>query len=277
MIAHDVRRTNDAIDRLLAVTTNPRHRFLLQAFYRHRFLEIAGRYEEIFAPEMMCDSPVYHFDYAKMNARVVGNDVKGLYAHWGQSNQTIFYAGTEQVAVADNYVASVGDIYQQRIGAELATAGFQIDDPKAYYLYYARGVQLIWPYDDQCRLVGEDVDGVVGQRGEGLGLPVGPGDLPLRLVGAGGVGVDGGPVVAEPPRRIGRARKRARRAHAQHLGDLRPHRLLQVHAPQLPAAQRAAGGDQQHRRDPAGRKHRRRALHARAPFARPSSALQYAA
>ena len=45
MIPHDVRRTNDAIDRLLEVTTNPRHRFLLQAFYRHRFLEIAGRYD----------------------------------------------------------------------------------------------------------------------------------------------------------------------------------------------------------------------------------------
>ena len=157
MLKHDVRRTNDAIDRLLAVTINPRHRFLLQAFYRHRFLEIAGRYEEIFAPEMMCERPVYHFNYAKMNATVVGNDVKGLYAHWGQTNQTIFYAGTEQVAVADNYVASVGDIYQQRVGAELAAAGFQVDDPKAYYLYYARGVQQIWPYDDQGRLVGEDV------------------------------------------------------------------------------------------------------------------------
>lgn len=157
MIAHDVRRTNDAIDRLLEVTTNPRHRFLLQTFYRHRFLEIAGRYEEIFAPEMMCERPVYHFDYAKMNVTVAGNDVKGLYAHWGQTNQTIFYAGTEQVAVADNYVASVGDIYQQRVGAELATAGFQVDDPNAYYLYYARGVQQIWPYDDQGRLVGEDV------------------------------------------------------------------------------------------------------------------------
>src|SRR5574340_255924 len=78
MIAHDVRRTNDAIDRLLEVTTNPRHRFLLQTFYRHRFLEIAGRYEEIFAPEMMCERPVYHFDYAKMNVTVAGNDVKGL-------------------------------------------------------------------------------------------------------------------------------------------------------------------------------------------------------
>lgn len=157
MISHDVRRTNDAIDRLLEVTTNPRHRFLLQAYHRHRFLEISGRHEEIFAPEMMCDSPVYHFDYAKMNARVVGNDVKGLYAHWGQTNQTIFYAGTEQVAVADHYIASVGDIFQQRLGAELASAGFQVDDPQAYYLYYARGVQQIWPYDDQGRLVGEDV------------------------------------------------------------------------------------------------------------------------
>ena len=157
MIAHDVRRTNDAIDRLFEVTTNPRHRFLLQAFHRHRFLEISGRYEEIFAPEMMCERPVYHFDYAKMNVAVAGNDVKNLYAHWGQTNQTIFYAGTEQVAVADNYVASVGDIYQQRVGAELAAAGFQVDDPKAYYLYYARGVQQIWPYDDQGRLVGEDV------------------------------------------------------------------------------------------------------------------------
>ena len=157
MFTHDVRRTNDAIDRLLEVTTNPRHRFLLQAFYRHRFLEIAGRYEEIFAPEMMCDRPVYHFNYAKMNATVVGNDVKGLYAHWAQTNQGTFYAVTEQVAVADNYVASVGTLYQQRIGAELRAAGYEVDDPAAYYLYLAVDAQQIWPYDDQGRLVGEDV------------------------------------------------------------------------------------------------------------------------
>jgi hypothetical protein len=30
----------------LEVTENPRHRFLLQAYYRHRYLELAGRYEE---------------------------------------------------------------------------------------------------------------------------------------------------------------------------------------------------------------------------------------
>lgn len=157
MIPHDVRKTNDAIDRLLEVTTNPRHRFLLQAYHRHRFLEISGRYDEIFAPDMMCDSPVYHFHYAKMTARVVGADVKGLYAHWAQTNQTIFYAITEEVAVADHYVASVASIFQQRVGAELASAGFEIDDPQAYYLYRAEGIQQIWPYDEQGRLVGEDV------------------------------------------------------------------------------------------------------------------------
>ncbi|MGH7289145.1 MAG: hypothetical protein ACREI8_14115 [Myxococcota bacterium] len=44
MAKPDVTRINDAIDRLLAVTVNPRHRFLLTALYLHRFLEVAGRY-----------------------------------------------------------------------------------------------------------------------------------------------------------------------------------------------------------------------------------------
>jgi hypothetical protein len=42
MAKYDITKTNDGIDRLLAVTTNPRHRFMLQAYYRHRFLEIAA-------------------------------------------------------------------------------------------------------------------------------------------------------------------------------------------------------------------------------------------
>jgi hypothetical protein len=58
----DITRTNDAVTRLLEVTENPRHRFMLLTYYRHRFLEIAGRYEEIFAPDMMADNPVYHFN-----------------------------------------------------------------------------------------------------------------------------------------------------------------------------------------------------------------------
>ena len=39
----DVRKTNRAIDELLKTTSNPRHRFMLEAYHRHRYLEIGGR------------------------------------------------------------------------------------------------------------------------------------------------------------------------------------------------------------------------------------------
>jgi hypothetical protein len=154
----DITRTNAAIDALLRVTDNPRHRFMLQAFHRHRFLEIAGRYAEIFAPDMTVERPVYHFNYAGILTTLEGADaVKGLYGHWAQTHQSIFYVEREQIAVADNYVASVGDFYQQVLGKSLATNGIKVDDENAYYLYKVYGTQQIWPYDDRCRLVGEDV------------------------------------------------------------------------------------------------------------------------
>jgi hypothetical protein len=60
----DITKLNVAINKLLETTENPRHRFMLQAYRRHRYLEVAGRYEEIFAPDMMSMDPVYHFHQA---------------------------------------------------------------------------------------------------------------------------------------------------------------------------------------------------------------------
>jgi len=158
MIKFDVRQTNDAITRLLEVTINPRHRFLLQAYYRHRYLEIGGRYPEIFAPEMMCDNPVYHFEVAGNHATLTGTDaVKGFYAVWAQTNQSIFYTDGEQVAVADNFIASVSTMYQQTYGKTLIANGIDVDDENAYYLIRVPGMQMFWPYDDEGRLTGEDV------------------------------------------------------------------------------------------------------------------------
>jgi hypothetical protein len=154
----DITRTNRAVDELLATTTKPRHRYLLQAYYRHRFLEIAGRYEEIFAPDMMVSVPVYNFKYSGIDARLTGADaVKGLYGHWAQTNQAIFYVEKEQVAVADNFVASVSTMIQQILGKSLSERGIKVDDDNAYYLYKTYGAQMVWPYDDQGRLIGEDV------------------------------------------------------------------------------------------------------------------------
>lgn len=158
MIKHDIRRTNDAIDRLLEVTTNPRHRFLLQAYYRHRYLEIGGRYEEIFEPDMICDNPVYHFEVAGNHATLTGTEaVKGFYGLWAQTNQSIFYTSGEQVAVADNFIASVSIMHQQTYGKTLIANGIQVDDENAYYLITVPGMQMFWPYNDEGLLMGEDV------------------------------------------------------------------------------------------------------------------------
>jgi hypothetical protein len=154
----DVRKTNRAIDELMEVTTNPRHRFMLEAYYRHRFLEIAGRYEEIFAPDMTVQHPTYHFEVAGNSATLAGSDsVKGFYALWAQTHQSIFYAEDEQIAVADNFIASVSTMYQQTHGQTLKANGIAVDDENAYYLIRVPGMQMFWPYDERCRLMGEDV------------------------------------------------------------------------------------------------------------------------
>ena len=62
MSRFDITQTNIAVERLIETTENPRHLYLLHAYNRHRYLEMAGRYEEIFAPEMTVEKPVYHFN-----------------------------------------------------------------------------------------------------------------------------------------------------------------------------------------------------------------------
>ena len=47
---------------------------MLQAYYRHRFLEIAGRYDEIFVPEMTVENPVYHVHASGQHTKLEGQD-----------------------------------------------------------------------------------------------------------------------------------------------------------------------------------------------------------
>jgi hypothetical protein len=175
----DVRTLNLAVDRLLEKTTNPRHRFLLAAYARHRLLEVAGRYKEIFAPDMTVPEPVYHFDL--MGAKIVARgraQVEGLYRMWAQTHQSVFYIESEEIAVADHFVSSVTTGYQQvsgkairesklmsylpsgivrRLLAHALAKQSHAADENDMYLFHAKGVQMIWPYDDQGRLIGEDV------------------------------------------------------------------------------------------------------------------------
>jgi hypothetical protein len=178
MIAHDITKTNQAVRQLIEKTENPRHRFLLLAYDRHRNLEMAGRYQELFAPDMMAEVPVYHLRANEINVTLEGQKaVKSLYRMWAETHQSIFYTENEQLAVADNFIASVTIGYQQVSGRTLlfnralsylpgflskgilkrvlAAKSFKADE-SAMYLY-KNVYQMIWPYDERGRLLGEDV------------------------------------------------------------------------------------------------------------------------
>ena len=178
MPKYDITRANIAIDRLLEVTENPRHRYILMSYSRHRYLEVSGRYEEVFTPDMMVDNPVYNLHALGFNTTLEGKaTIKNLYRMWAETNQCIFYTENEQVAVADNFVASTLTAYQQVWGKSLTMSkamavlpkglahelllkmldekGLKADE-NSMYLYKAYE-ETIWPYDDRGRLIAEDV------------------------------------------------------------------------------------------------------------------------
>lgn len=156
MSRFDITQTNRAVERLIETTENPRHRYLLHAYNRHRYLEMAGRYEEIFAPDMTVEKPVYHFNMLGKSITVEGaEEVKSLYSAWADTAQCIFYADDERLAISDTMIVSTSFIYQQTPGSVLAAEGAPVDPAATYLVKTAE--HMIWPYDDHGRLIGEDV------------------------------------------------------------------------------------------------------------------------
>jgi hypothetical protein len=153
----DITKTNIAVQELIETTENPRHRYLLQAYDRHRNLEHAGRFDEIFTPEMTVEHPIYRFNMiGQPPTTLEGREqVEPMYRLWAETNQSIFYNESETVAVGDWMVVSTMIGYQQTAGSALVSGGIDADEDAMYLL---RGrVAMVWPYDERGRLVGENV------------------------------------------------------------------------------------------------------------------------
>ncbi|UOT01450.1 hypothetical protein MPY17_20815 [Rhodococcus opacus] len=156
MSRFDITQTNIAVERLIETTDNKRHLYLLHAYNRHRYLEMAGRFEEIFAPDMTVDNPVYHFNLLGTTTTLEGTDaVKEVYREWTGTAQCVFYVDDEKLAISDHMIVSTSTMYQQTPGSVLAAGGAPVDPDATYLMKSAE--HMIWPYDDQGRLIGEDV------------------------------------------------------------------------------------------------------------------------
>jgi hypothetical protein len=178
MLNLDITKSLQPVDQLLAVTTNPRHRYLLLAYQRHLYLEMSGMYDEVLGDDMMVENPVYNLHALGFNTTISGKEnVRNLYKFWAETNQSVFYGENVQVAVADNFIALTVQAHQQVWGgsilsskalgllpkglsSELLLKMLEIKgmkaDPNCMYLY-SNFEETIWPYDDRGRLVREDV------------------------------------------------------------------------------------------------------------------------
>jgi hypothetical protein len=104
----DIRDQNVAVERVLEATENPRHRYLLQSYLRHRYLESAGRYQEILVPEMTVEHPYYRFSLIGQPRFTLDGraQVEAVYQHWTQTDQCVFYVEDESVAVGDHLIVA---------------------------------------------------------------------------------------------------------------------------------------------------------------------------
>jgi len=160
----DVRNLVTEPDALLAVTENPRHRAILLNFRRHALLEVSGRWEEILRPEMIVDDPYYRINENGESVHLRGKaDISAFYAGLTKAGLNVFGPIRENIAVADWGLAIESFFGNHVPGRVLRDQGEDIDDPDGHY-QLTHYMASFWPYDADCRLIGEHIYEDTGSR-----------------------------------------------------------------------------------------------------------------
>jgi hypothetical protein len=157
MQTFDVRDVVKAPDELLARTENPRHRAILRNFRRHALLEVSGRWREILTPRMIVDDPVYRINENGGSVHLYGQPAIGkFYQGIADAGLNVFGPIEDQVMVSDWGLAIESLFGNYLPGHALIEQGEDIDDPDAYY-QLTHVIASFWPYDEDCRLIGEHI------------------------------------------------------------------------------------------------------------------------
>ena len=133
-------------------TENPLHRAILLNFWRHVHLEGGAMFEEITAPDMMADDPVYHVCWGDNPVQVKGR--QGVFDFYSSIGDIVLWNSGDKLAVADWGIADEMWFHQMSTGNELAKIGITVDKGDGLYLVSSRQA-FIWPYDENALLKGE--------------------------------------------------------------------------------------------------------------------------
>jgi len=144
------------VDARLARTTNPRHRLILENLRDHLLAEATADFDKLLGT--LAPNPDYHFwiDGSGFGAGPKGLDaVTAHYRRLYEENRHVLEFDIERIVVDDDVIVTEGWFRQVYPGRVLVSRGADVDDPDAAYLVTVRLV-LVWPYDADGKLVGED-------------------------------------------------------------------------------------------------------------------------
>ena len=150
------------IDNLLAATSDPYRRRLLENFREHVIAEVVGDIDRIMAT--MVPHPVYHSydgfgdsaradeDFIIVNGR---DETRAMYRGFIDSGRHVHQLDSRRLAVADWGIAGDGYLYLTERGSSLVAEGVPGVDAGATYVAASRFAYFI-PYEDGM-MAGEDI------------------------------------------------------------------------------------------------------------------------
>ncbi len=146
-----------AADNALKRLDNPHHRAIAANYRLHAMLEVSGRWQEIFTPEMTVEKPFYRVSSEMGVIELDGAEaVQSFYKALIANDSTVMVLEDEQLIIDDWGFASEA-IYNTFMTGETARhRGCADADPAKKYIE-RRWLCMIWPYDERARMIGERV------------------------------------------------------------------------------------------------------------------------
>ncbi|WAH35707.1 hypothetical protein [Alicyclobacillus dauci] len=141
----------DVVTQLIETTENPHHKAILRNYRRHIHLEGAGLFEEITAPDMMVDEPVYRINWGEPS---IVRGKQGVINFYRSVTEAVMWNTDDKIAVADWGLCDELTFNFLINGHDLLALGVDVEDKHAVY-HYSTKQAFVWPYDKNARLAGE--------------------------------------------------------------------------------------------------------------------------
>ncbi|WP_207790070.1 hypothetical protein [Polymorphobacter arshaanensis] len=153
----DIKHLISAADKALTRLTNPLHRKIAANYRLHAMLEVSGRWEEIFAPDMTVDHPFYRVASPQGLIELDGREqVQSFYKGLVETDTTVMILDHEELVIDDWGFASEA-LYNTYLTGEQAMARGAAGAQLGKKYIEQRWVCMIWPYDAKGRMIGERV------------------------------------------------------------------------------------------------------------------------